>query len=100
MSKINYKGVDPEAIIDIQVSGFFYKQIVNALLALGDTRKPEEFKEALESLKTDKPAKDAFEICVRTLTSLIYEIETKAQAQDKLKEFEVDAPKPVTESSN
>lgn len=59
-------------------------------MLLGETRPPEDFKASLESLKTNTPAKDSFEMCVRTLTSLIYEIEVKAQAQDKLKDFEIE----------
>jgi hypothetical protein len=96
MSKVKYTGIDPDAIIDIQVSGHFYKQIVNSILTLGDTKTPEEFKKALEVIKEDTPAKDYFELTVRTLTALIFEIETKAKAQDKVKEYEIEVPEEKT----
>jgi len=90
MSILKYDTIESDAMIDIQVSGHFYKRIVNALLALGESRSSEEFKEALEALKTDNPPKDAYEVHIRLFMALISEIETKAKAQNKTKHIEVD----------
>jgi hypothetical protein len=90
MEPIKYQGIDPEAIIDIQVSGHFYKRIVNALLILGDSKTPDDFKKTLEGLKTDSQPKDGYELNIHILTALVYEIESKAKAQNKLKEITFD----------
>lgn len=92
MSKMKYTGVDPDAVIDIQVSGHFYQQIVNSILGLGDTKSPEEFKKVLETLSENSPTKDPFELAIKTLTTLVYEIETKARDQNKVREHEIDTP--------
>lgn len=84
MSKVTYPTIPEDAIIDIQVSGAFYKQIVAALMSLANTRSQDEFKKALESIKDTAPSKDYFDLNVITLTALIYEIENKAKTQDKL----------------
>lgn len=90
MSKVTYPSISPESIIDIQVSGGFYQQIVSAMMALANTRSQEDFKKALESIKADGPSKDYYDLTIVTLTALIYEIEAKAKAQDKLKMVTVD----------
>jgi hypothetical protein len=97
---IKYKTLPYDALVDIKISGTFYKQIVNLLTALGESVPLDEFKEVLEKLKTNDPPKSIFELNVHTLVSLIYEIETKAEEQKKTKEVEVDSKtgQPVTGS--
>jgi hypothetical protein len=97
---IKYKTLPPDALINIEVSGTFYKKLTNLLLALGESVPAEEFQAVLEKIKTDEPPKDIFEVNVHLIIALIYEIETKAVAQNKIKEIEVNAEtgKPVTES--
>jgi hypothetical protein len=97
---IKYKTLPYDALVDIKISGTFYKQIVNLLTALGESVPLDEFKEVLEKLKTNDPPKSIFELNVHTLVSLIYEIETKAEEQKKTKEIEIDSKtgQPVTGS--
>lgn len=97
---IKYESIPYDVLIDIKVSGSFYKQLVNLLTALGDSVPLEEFKEVLEKLKTNDPPKSIFELNVHSLVSLIYEIEAKAQEQKKTKEITINAKtgQPVTES--
>lgn len=94
MSKVTYEGVDRNAIIDIQVSGYFYQQLVHNLLLLGESQTPEKFKKVLEKMKTNTPANDLFELSVRNLVALVHEIETKAKAQGKAKVAEIDPDAP------
>lgn len=91
MEKIKYDTIPFDALIDIQISGTFYKKLVNLLTALGESVSPEEFKSALEKLKTDEPVKNLFELNVHLLISIIYELEKKAVEQKKTKEVEIDA---------
>ena len=96
MTKVSYPTIAEDVIIDIQVSGYFYHQIVNALTALAESRPQEDLNKALLSMKEDRPSKDYFEASVRTFTSLLYEIESKAKAQDKLKIEEIEVETPTT----
>ena len=97
---IKYKTLPPDALIDVQISGTFYKKLVDLLSALADSVTAEEFQAVVEKLKTDDAPKDIFEINVHLILALIFEIETKAVAQNKVKEVEINAEtgKPVTES--
>jgi len=92
MTKISYPSIPSDVLIDIQISGGFYHQIVATLMSVAQTKTQEEFKAALESMKEDGPAKDEFHLTIRTLTALVYEIESKAKKQDKLKMNEVEKP--------
>jgi hypothetical protein len=91
MEKIKYDTIPSDVLIDIQVSGSFYKKLVNLLTALGESVPQEEFKAALEKLKTDEPVKNVFELNVHVLISIIYELEKRAVEQKKTKEVEIDA---------
>jgi len=100
MAKIEYDTLPPESIVDIQISGVFYKGLVDLLTALGESVPIEDFKKVLEKLKTNEPAEDIFEMNVRILMSLIYEIESKAKAQNKTKKANIEVPDeaPTTDS--
>jgi len=91
MRAVSYQAIPEDQIIDIQVSGLFYTQLVNNLLGVGNTLPPEQFKEILESLSKEGPLppKDATELTIRSLASLIYEIELKAKEQGKTKTVNV-----------
>jgi hypothetical protein len=91
MEKIKYDTIPSDALIDIQISGSFYKKLVSLLTALGESVPQEEFKEALAKLKTDEPVKNIFELNIHLLISIIYELEKKAVEQKKTKEVEIDA---------
>jgi hypothetical protein len=97
---IKYKTLPFDALVDIQVSGAFYKKLVDLLSALAESVPVEEFQAVLEKVKTDDAPKDIFEVNIQLLLALIYEIENKGVAQNKVKEIEIDAEtgKPVTES--
>jgi hypothetical protein len=100
MAKIKYDRIPPDAIIDIQVSGTFYRGIVDLLTMLSNTVPLEEFKAILEKLKSNNPAESMIEFNVNILMSLIYEIEKKAKSQNKTKEEEVEIPdEKLTDSS-
>jgi hypothetical protein len=97
---IKYETLPYDALVDVQISGTFYKKLVDLLSALADSVTAEEFQAVVEKLKTNDAPKDIFEVNVHLILALIFEIETKAIAQNKVKEVEVNAEtgKPVTES--
>lgn len=97
MAKITYDTIKPDAIIDIQISGTFYRRMVDLLTMLGESVPLEDFKKVLDKLKANNPAEDMFEFNVHTLMSLIYEVEKQAKAQNKTSTAEMEVPdEPVT----
>ena len=100
MAKIKYDTIPPDALVDIQVSGTFYRRLVELISMLGESVPLAEFKEVLEKLKENKPAKDLFELNVHLVISVIYEIEKQAKAQNKIKEEEMEVPDEPTDSSS
>lgn len=85
MSKtIKIPNVESSTIINIEVSGYFLKQLQMALVALGEERSPEEFQRILGKLKTNEPAEDLYEIQLHLLTALVGSIEKAAIAQNKV----------------
>jgi hypothetical protein len=98
MAKVQYKTIPPDVIIDIQVSGSFYRRLVELLTSLGNAMKPEDFKAVLEKLKTNDPPANLHELNIHINMMLIYEIEQQALKQNKVKDAEVEVPdeeKPV-----
>lgn len=84
-----FPAIPKDALIDIQVSGSFYRQLTKLSLALAESRPPEDFKKALETLK-DKNPSDLYELNVASVVALIFEIETKAKEQGKIEMVEMD----------
>lgn len=98
MAKIKYQTIPLDAIIDIQVSGSFYKRIVEVLTALGNGMPIEEFKKVLEKLKGNEPPANIHELNIHLNMMLIYEIEQQAVKQKKVVDSEIevsDEEKPV-----
>lgn len=97
MAKIKYDVIPPDVLIDIQISGTFYRRMVDLLTMLGESVPLDEFKAVLNKLSKNDPAEDMFEHNVHTLMSLIYEVEKQAQEQKKTKQEEIEVPdEPVT----
>jgi len=92
MAKVQYKTIPPDAIIDIQVSGSFYRRLVELLTALGNGMPLEDFKKVLEKLKTNDPPANLHELNIHINMMLIYEIEQQAVKQEKCKDAEIEVP--------
>lgn len=84
-----FKAIPTDALIDIQVSGSFYRQLTKLILALAESRPPEDFKKALETLK-DKNPSDLYELNVSSVVAMIFEIEIKAKEQNKIEDVSMD----------
>lgn len=92
MTKIKFDTIPTDALIDIQISGSFYRRMVDLITMLGESVPLEEFKAILERLKDNNPAADMFEFNVHTVICLIYEVEKQAKAQNKIVVSELDIP--------
>lgn len=99
MAKVTYETLPLDAIVDIQISGTFYRKLADLLIALGESVGLEEFKKVLAKLKENKPAESLFEFNVHTVISLLYEVEIQAKAQNKCKKEEVEVPDEPNDSS-
>lgn len=89
MSKISYPVIPNDVLVDIQVSGSFYQKLLKLSLALGDSRPPEDYKKALDTLSKGEP-ETLYELTVQTVVAMLFEVETKAKAQGKTKMVEID----------
>lgn len=92
MAKVKYQTIPPDAIIDIQVSGSFYRRIVELLTALGNSMPLEEFKKVLEKLKGNEPPANLHELNIHLNMMLVYEIEQQAVKQKKTTDAEIEVP--------
>ncbi len=92
MAKVKFQTIPNDALIDIQVSGSFYKRVVELLTALGNSMKLDEFKAVLEKLKTNDPPANLHEMNIHVNMMLVYEIEQQAVKQGKTKEEEHEIP--------
>ena len=100
MAKIKYETIKPDVLIDIQISGYFYRRMVDLLTMLSESVLLEDFKKVLEKLKDNNPAADMFELNVHTIMSLIYEVEKQSKIQNKTSETEIDVEdEKLTDSS-
>jgi hypothetical protein len=100
MSKKIIKVIELESIFTIEVSGKFYARIQQMLLGMANQKTPEEFMKALESIKTDEEAKSEYEYNLHTIMSLVYEMDTQAELQGKIKDHEIDEPDSEDDSKN
>lgn len=99
MAKITYDTLPPDALVDIQISGTFYRKMVDLLTMLSESVTLEEFKTVLQKMKENNPAEDLFELNVHTLMSLIYEVEIQAKAQNKCTKAEIEVEDEPTDNS-
>jgi len=99
MAKITYPTIPNEALVDIQVSGAFYKDLLGLQISLSETVTLEQYKKVLEELKNDKPPESVFSNTVQIVMAMIYEIEVKAKAQDKIKIIEIDPDENIVPST-
>ena len=72
-----------DAIINIDISGDFYKRIRTLFDNYSKTQSPDVFKKALDSIKNNKVS-DKFTTDLETLLVLIAQIEKNGEAQDKI----------------
>lgn len=84
MADVTFPTIPDDVLIDIQVSGTFYKKLFALSIALGDSRPIEEYKAALETLN-DKEATDLYQLTVQTVVAILFEVEKAAKAQNKTK---------------
>jgi hypothetical protein len=100
MPTIKYDIIPEDALVDIQISGQFYKRMVELLTMLAESVPLEDFKKVLEKLSSNKPAEDMFEFNVHTMMSLIYEVEKQAKDQKKFEQKEMEVPEEAETTGN
>ena len=99
MAKITYDTLPPDALVDIKISGTFYRKMVDLLTMLSESVTLEEFRTVLQKMKENNLAEDLFELNVHTIMSLIYEVEVQAKAQNKCIKAEIEVEDEPTGNS-
>lgn len=84
MSTKQIETIPLDAIIEIKMSGAFFARIQQLVVNYSSQKTPEEFKQALENLKSGEP-KNEFEYHLLTLMVLMTDFEARAKEQDKIK---------------
>lgn len=90
MAKLSYPTIPNEVIVDIQVSGAFYKDLMALQISLAESVTLDQYKAILEKLKDKSSPESVFAHTVEVILALTYEIESKATAQGKFKIIEID----------
>jgi len=99
MPKIKYSTIQPDALVEIKISGAFYTRMVDLLTKLGESIPLTEFTALLVKLKENKPVESTLEFNIQTLLILIFEVEKEAVKQNQTKEAEIDVPESVPTGS-
>ncbi len=94
MNKLSFPIIPSDAIIDIKVSGTFYRKLLGLSIMLAESKPLDEYKSVLEKLKTNDPELSVYELNVQSIMMLLHEIETCAKAQSKTKMVTVDTDNP------
>jgi hypothetical protein len=94
MSKQQFPTIPPDALIDIKVSGSFYRKLLGLSIMLAESKPLEEYKAVLEKIKRNDPETSVYEVNVHTILTIINEVETAARAQNKIKMVEMDVEEP------
>lgn len=92
MAKTKFPSIPDEAIVDLKISGTFYRSLAQLLLGLSQELKPEEYQAIVEKLKNKQPANDIKELNIMVITALVFSIELSAEEQKVTTEIEVDIP--------
>lgn len=83
MEKIKYQSIPFDALIDIKVSGTYYRKVIDLLTQHSETVSQDEFIKIVTKVKDNEPYTTLLEMTIHTLISLIYEIEHSAIEQKK-----------------
>lgn len=81
--------VQDDAIIDIQVSGYYYKAVQAILIRKGETIPKAEFIEMLQRLNKSEQPKSQTEAEIHILTALVLTIEKAAGDQKKVEWYDI-----------
>lgn len=83
--------INPKSIINIQLSGSFYKSIQNVMFHLSSYRESEDLTGLIEKInnQSDPAEFDDWEMSMETLLILCAEVEEKAKEQKCTEEIEI-----------
>lgn len=94
--KVQIPFIPNDAIVKVDISGYFYKKLQTVLIGLGNQKSAEDFKAVLEKLKTDESPSDVYEAQVHVITALVISIEKSAMEQKVIEYHEHE----IEESAN
>lgn len=92
MAKVKYPTIPEDVVINLKISGGFYRDLGALLLSLSKELTQEEYAQCIAKLKTGKQADNLKEANIMLVTALVFSIEHTAKEQGLTKEVEVDVP--------
>lgn len=92
MAKKTYPSIPTDAVIDIKISGSYYRALAQLLLGLTQQVSQDKYASCIDKFKNNKPAADLTELNLILITSLAFTIEQAANDQKVTTEIEVDVP--------
>lgn len=92
MATIKIPTIPEEALVELKISGSFYKATSQVIIGLVQKLTPENYKLVCDKVKNNEPATSVEELNVMLLISLIYTIEKAAEVQKLTVEKEVEVP--------
>ena len=98
MEKVQVEIIKNEAIINIQLSGSFYRRVQQALHVLAATESQETITELINKINNETPDEEMseWENAVETLMILCSEVEAKAKEQGHTEMIDVDVAETTT----
>lgn len=98
MEKLQVEIIKNDGIINIQLSGSFYRRVQHALHVLAATEGEEALSNLIEKINSETPDEELsdWENAVQTLMILCSEVEAKAKEQGHTEMVEIDDVTPTT----
>lgn len=82
---IKYPYIPQDAVIKLEVSGFFINRMQKLVIALSNSMSKEELIKIFEQLKEDKDSSTVEAETLGILTTLLHDMEEQAHKQNKVK---------------
>ena len=92
MAKIKYPTIPEDVVMNLKISGKFYKELGTVLLELTKELKENEYTQCIEKIKTNTPAENIKEANIMLITALVFSMEYAAKEQGLTKEVEIETP--------
>lgn len=100
MAKLTFPIIPNDILIDVKISGTFYRALSQTLLGYTQSLTDKEYVDVKLKIKNNSQASDIKELTIMLLTSLVFSIEKSAEEQKLTKMFETEIPDDPNETKS
>jgi hypothetical protein len=100
MAKLTFPVSPDDILIELKVSGTFYKALSQTLLGYTQSLTDAEYIEIRQKIKDNKQASDLKQLTIMLLTSLVFSLEKSAEEQKLTKIVETEIPDDPNETKS